>query len=60
MPSLPKDMFYARGALGQYIVIVPSERLVVVRMGLGYGGVEKAIAEIITALHAHAGSLLAQ
>jgi CubicO group peptidase (beta-lactamase class C family) len=55
MPKLPKDMFYARGALGQYVVIVPSERLVVVRMGLGYGGVETAIAEIITALHAPAG-----
>ena len=55
MPKLPKDMFYARGALGQYIVIVPSERLVVVRMGFGYGGVETAIAEIIAALHARTG-----
>jgi CubicO group peptidase (beta-lactamase class C family) len=55
MPSLPKDMFYARGAMGQYIVIVPSERLVVARLGFGYGGVETAIAEIITALHAQAG-----
>jgi CubicO group peptidase (beta-lactamase class C family) len=52
MPTLPKDMFYARGALGQYIVIVPSERLVVVRMGFAYGGVEKAIAGVIKALHA--------
>lgn len=56
MPRLPKDMFYARGALGQYIVIVPSERLVVVRMGFGYGGVEAAIAEIIAALHARNGA----
>jgi len=55
MPKLPKDMFYARGALGQYVVIVPSERLVVVRMGIGYGGVETAIAGIITALHANTG-----
>ena len=54
MPQLPKDMFYARGALGQYIVIVPSERLVVVRMGMGYGGVESAIVQIIAALHAQA------
>ncbi len=52
MPLLPKDMFYARGALGQYIVIVPSEKLVVARLGIGYGGVENAIAEIISALHA--------
>ncbi len=52
MPTLPKDMFYARGALGQYIVVVPSERLVVVRMGFAYGGVEKAIGDIIKALHA--------
>jgi CubicO group peptidase (beta-lactamase class C family) len=53
MPSLPRDMFYARGALGQYIVIVPSERLVVARLGFGYGGVEAATAEIIAALHAN-------
>jgi CubicO group peptidase (beta-lactamase class C family) len=52
MAKLPKDMFYARGALGQYIVIVPSQRLVVARLGFGYGGVEAAVAEIITALHA--------
>jgi CubicO group peptidase (beta-lactamase class C family) len=57
MPSLPRDMFYARGALGQYIVIIPSERLVVVRMGLGYGGVEGAISEIIAALHGSSGQV---
>jgi hypothetical protein len=52
MPTLPKDMCYARGALGQYIAIVPSERLVVARLGFGYGGIEAATAEIIAALHA--------
>ncbi|WP_460876732.1 serine hydrolase domain-containing protein [Rhodanobacter koreensis] len=54
MPQLPKDMYYARGAFGQYVVIVPSERLVVVRMGISinYGtGIEDMIAAIIAALH---------
>ncbi len=54
MPKLPKDMYYGRGALGQYLVIVPSEHLVVVRMGISidYGtGTEDMIAAIITALH---------
>jgi len=54
MPRLPKDMYYARGALGQYVVIVPSERLVVVRMGISidYGtGTEDMVAAIIAALH---------
>lgn len=54
MPQLPKDMYYARGAFGQYVVIVPSERLVVVRMGisLDYGDdTGDLVAAIITALH---------
>jgi CubicO group peptidase (beta-lactamase class C family) len=54
MPQLPKDMYYARGALGQYVVIVPSEHLVVVRMGISidYGtGIDDLVAAIIDALH---------
>ncbi|HWX67063.1 MAG TPA: serine hydrolase [Rhodanobacter sp.] len=54
IPQLPKDMYYARGALGQYVVIVPSEHLVVVRMGISihYGtGIGDMVAAIITALH---------
>jgi CubicO group peptidase (beta-lactamase class C family) len=55
MPQLPKDMFYARGALGQLIVIVPSERLVVTRFGYTHdtgSGMGSVIAAIIDALHA--------
>jgi CubicO group peptidase (beta-lactamase class C family) len=33
-PDCPQDIFYADGYQGQYIVIVPSHDLVIVRMGL--------------------------
>jgi len=54
MPELPRDMFFARGYLGQYIVIVPSEHLVVARLGLthdGSTGIGKVVADIIAVLH---------
>jgi hypothetical protein len=55
MPTLPEDMFYARGAFGQYVIIVPSQRLVVVRLGFTPDyrtGIEEAVAKIISAFAA--------
>ena len=32
-PRLPRDMFYAQGFQGQYLIIIPSKHLVLVRLG---------------------------
>lgn len=49
-PELPPDTYAARGHNGQYVMVVPSEKLVVVRLGLSTDadhGVEELVAELI-------------
>jgi CubicO group peptidase (beta-lactamase class C family) len=54
-PGLPTDAYAARGHSGQYVVVVPSARLVVVRLGLsipddGSDGAAELVADLVHAL----------
>jgi hypothetical protein len=54
-PALPADTYSARGHSGQYVMVVPSERLVVVRLGQSFpddgdDGTPKLVADLISAL----------
>jgi CubicO group peptidase (beta-lactamase class C family) len=53
--GMPKDAIHARGQFGQYVVIVPSEQLVVARFGVTGGmndveGVSRLVADVIAHL----------
>lgn len=56
MPSVPSDAYWASGFDGQQVVVVPSEDLVVVRLGLAQEfdgvdwGLERLLAGVIEAL----------
>ncbi|MBC7578337.1 MAG: serine hydrolase [Tardiphaga sp.] len=50
----PADSFYASGTFGQYVVVLPSQRLVIVRFGISgdrgdIEGVSRLVAEVIAA-----------
>lgn len=56
IPGAPQDAFFARGLLGQYVVIVPSQELVLVRMGSAHGpdgdmeGISRLLEDVTNAL----------
>jgi CubicO group peptidase (beta-lactamase class C family) len=52
--GMPRDAFYASGVMGQYVIIVPSERLVIARFGISANqydieGVSRLGADVIAA-----------
>lgn len=57
IPGAPRDAYMARGYLGQYVIVIPSEDLVIVRFGSSHiraGDIEGTgalVRDVIAALH---------
>jgi CubicO group peptidase (beta-lactamase class C family) len=57
LPGVPRDAFMGRGYMGQWVVVVPSENLVIVRMGFSHGdagamtSVAALVRNVIAGLH---------
>jgi CubicO group peptidase (beta-lactamase class C family) len=55
-PSLPRDLYAARGMSGQYVIVVPGADLVVVRLGLAQTedvelhGIERLVGRVLDAV----------
>lgn len=58
--GMPRDAFFAKGTIGQWVVIVPSEKLVIVRLGRSPNwppeadGVFQLVADVVAATNTRA------
>ncbi|MBN8989314.1 MAG: serine hydrolase [Rhizobiales bacterium] len=54
----PRDAFFAKGTIGQYVIIIPSEKLVIVRLGRSPNGPPEAdgVFRLVTDVVAAAGN----
>lgn len=56
----PRDAFFAKGSIGQYVIVIPSQRLVIVRFGrtenwpLNADGVSQFVSDVIAATDSQA------
>jgi CubicO group peptidase (beta-lactamase class C family) len=56
----PRDAFFAKGSIGQYVIVIPSEHLVIARFGrtvnwpLDADGVSDLVRDVVTATHGKA------
>jgi CubicO group peptidase (beta-lactamase class C family) len=53
-PGLPPDMFMAEGYQGQMIAVIPSRKLVVVRLGMTFNnrwGLTEFLTDVLSAIH---------
>lgn len=55
VPGAPHDVISARGSLGQFVIVIPSQRLVIARFGLSFAredaeGVGRLVKDVIAAL----------
>lgn len=46
-PTAPRDTFYMGGFQGQYVIVIPSQQLVIVRMGFSTPGTERGVERLI-------------
>jgi hypothetical protein len=62
LPHAPRDAFFARGYMGQFVIVVPSRRLVIVRLGASgvrgddIGFMDDVVRELMAALDVSAAA----